>query len=116
MKEERLVLLGRFYDTTQAHIFRGILESAEIPCFVFDENHSATAWHIGIALGGVRIMVLASDYHRAFALASTHMHDFVKDHQKTPPPLIRKPYLKTIIGTIIGFMVGAPSIWRSKKK
>lgn len=114
-EEQKLILLGRFYDNVQAHIIRGILESHDIPCFVFDENHNNTAWHLGIAIGGVRLMVLSEHYESAQEILRDEMQRY-KEQIPERPPIIRKPYLKTIIGTIIGFFVGAPSIRPTKKE
>ncbi len=108
-----LIQLGRFYDITQAHIIRGKIENAGIPCFIFDEHHNATAWHLGIAVGGTRLMVLRDDYEAAREIAAHEMGKFIKDTPRDRA-IIRKPYLKTIVGTIIGFFIGAPSIPRSK--
>lgn len=110
-----LVLIGRFFDNTQAHIARGILETNDIPCFIFDENHSSTAWHLSLAIGGTRLMVHKDDYEQAVEL----LKDFKEINAETAKkerPLIRKPYLKTFLGSIIGYIVGAPSIRPEKRK
>lgn len=112
--QSKLVLLQRFYDSTQAHIIRGILESEDIPCFVMDENHNSSAWHLNIALGGVRLMVLSEDLEHARTILKEETDNYTNTLENKPA-IIRKPYIKTILGTIIGFMVGAPSIRPSKK-
>lgn len=115
MSEDKLVQIGRFFDSTQAHIARGILETNDIHCFLFDENHTSTAWHLNIALGGTRLMILRSDLEIALEI----LEDFEEINlspNKEKRAVIRKPYLKTIIGTLIGFFVGAPSIRPNKEK
>ncbi len=109
----RLVQTGRFYDSTQAHIARGHLETAGIPCCVFDHYHNTTAWDHNIALGGIRLMVHAQNYSRARAIVETI---FETERATTARELIRWPLIPTIIGTLIGIWVGAPSIWRTKRK
>lgn len=116
MSDDKLVLLRRFYDPTQAHIIRAKLEVSEISCFIMDEHHNASAWHLGIALGGIRVMVLSSDYDAANDLVRSEMDNYYAQTRQDNKPIIRKPYLKTFLGTVLGLIVGAPSIWRSKKK
>ncbi len=110
----KLVLLEKFFDSTQAHIIRGILESDGIPCFIMDESQNSSVWHLNIALGGVRLMVLSEDLERAREILKEETDNYTKETDNKPA-IIRKPYIKTILGTIIGFMVGAPSIRPSKK-
>ncbi|HPD83584.1 MAG TPA: hypothetical protein PLK85_07200, partial [Alphaproteobacteria bacterium] len=80
-----------------------------------DENHTSTAWHLNIALGGTRLMILSEDYDRALGIIKDTIEIEKKYYQNRKAPIIRKPYLKTFIGTIMGFLAGAPSI-RPKKK
>lgn len=114
MSEQKLVQIGRFFDPTQAHIARGILETNNVPCFLFDDNHTSTAWHLNIALGGTRLMVLSEDVDISLELLEEFRVKNLKEGQKKKN-IIRKPYLKTILGTILGFMAGAPSIPPDKK-
>ncbi|MEZ5813243.1 MAG: DUF2007 domain-containing protein [Alphaproteobacteria bacterium] len=113
--EGKLVLLGRFYDNVQAHIIRGILESHDVPCFIMDEHHNNAAWHLGIALGGVRLMVFAQDYERAQEILKEEMQHY-KAATPERAPLLRRPYLKTLLGTLVGFFAGAPSIRNFRKR
>lgn len=109
-----LAELGRFYDSTQAHIIRGKLEAEDIECMVFDDQHNSTAWHLGIALGGLRLMVLKEDLEAARNILKEEMQLY---HEQTPKPkgFIKRPVLKTLLGSVVGFFVGAPSIPPSKK-
>ncbi len=53
--DTKLVLLAKTLSPGSAHIIRGALESSDIPCFVFDDNHSSLG--VGIGIINTRIMV-----------------------------------------------------------
>ncbi len=115
MSDDRLILIRRFFNPVEAHIAKKILEDHDIHSFILDEHHSSSAWHLSIAIGGLRLMVLTSDYEEAQNVLNENLQKTAPE-KDTKAPFIRKPYWKTLIGTIIGFWVGAPSIWRSKRK
>lgn len=52
----------------EAHIIMGRLEAAGIKAFVFDDQMLSTNWLYAEALGGVRVMVLESQFKQAVAL------------------------------------------------
>ena len=52
--------VGRFLDPTDAHVLRGLLESAGVPVVVADANLVQTNSLWAIAVGGVRVLVPAS--------------------------------------------------------
>ena len=52
-----LVTIAQYFDPTEAHIVRALLESAGIPASVADANHVTANWPLAVALGGVRVQV-----------------------------------------------------------
>lgn len=101
--EQKLVLLERCFDLTQAHMIRGFLESNDIPCFLMDENHSAIAWHLTIAIGGARIMVFENDLEKAQSLLADVQEDASTKDTETKP-ILKKPYLLNIFLWLFGLL------------
>ncbi len=112
MNPNDLVIVDRCYDMTQAHILRGLLESNDIPCFLMDEHHSAVAWHMGPALGGLRVMVMQRDLDAAQAIIGVSDN---KETNETPKKILRKPYLRNILLGLFGLFSGAPLVWPKGK-
>ncbi len=55
-------------DLSMANLVRARLESEGFEVLVPDENMGSMAWHLGNAIGGVRVQVPAADLERAVAL------------------------------------------------
>lgn len=53
----KLILLRSFLNPNDAHFAKSILEDANIPCFIHDENTSIMAYGYSNALGGVKLMI-----------------------------------------------------------
>lgn len=68
MNEDKLVMLARFYDPALGHIAKTVLESHDIPSFIFDAEHTAVPWDIGLSMGATRLMVLESDFERGLKI------------------------------------------------
>lgn len=66
-----LVLLARFYDPVLGHIAKGVLENNDIPCFIFDSEHTTVPWDIGLSMGATRLMVLKNDRDKAMKILKT---------------------------------------------
>jgi hypothetical protein len=64
-EDSKLVLLARFYDPSLAMIAKSVLESHDIPCFVFDADHTIQPW---LSNTGARLMVLSDDREAAKAI------------------------------------------------
>jgi len=62
---EELVTISKFISLGEAKLAQGKLVSAGISAFVCDENMHALNWHIGMALGGIRLQVPDSQVVRA---------------------------------------------------
>jgi len=62
---EELVTISKFLNLGEAKLAQGKLVSAGISAFVCDENMHAMNWHIGMALGGIRLQVPDSQVVRA---------------------------------------------------
>jgi hypothetical protein len=114
--ENNLILFGRFYSHTEAHIYRGKLENAGIECFIFDDFHSTSAWHMGYAIGGVRLMIRAGDADRASALIEENLEARAQDDIKADDTMIpRQPWIWSLISVVVTFFSGAPFILKKKK-
>ena len=62
---EPLVTVAAFSFPLKAHVFRTLLESEGIPCFVLNENISRAYPHLTYATGGVLLKVRESDAEKA---------------------------------------------------
>ncbi|MGA2902991.1 MAG: DUF2007 domain-containing protein [Candidatus Korobacteraceae bacterium] len=62
---EELVTISKFLSLGEAKLAQGKLVSAGISAFVCDENMHAMNWHMGMALGGIRLQVPDSQVVRA---------------------------------------------------
>jgi len=60
-----LVTLTAAQDLTSARLFQGLLQSAEIECFIPDENMLSQASCLSGIAGGLRVQVRAADRQRA---------------------------------------------------
>lgn len=65
---EHFVLLRRSRDLPDAFLFQSILDSAEIECFLADENTIRMNWFWSNLLGGIKLFVRAADAGAALAL------------------------------------------------
>ncbi len=63
-----LVLLRRFRDLHEALLAKGKLDSAEVDCFLADDNMVRMDWFISNLLGGVKLMVDAERFAEASKL------------------------------------------------
>lgn len=59
------VTIAKFLNLGEAKLAQGKLISAGISAFVCDENMHAMNWHMGMALGGIRLQVPDSQLVRA---------------------------------------------------
>jgi rubredoxin len=73
---EELVTISKFFSLGEAKLAQGKLVSAGISAFVCDENMHALNWHIGMALGGIRLQVPDSQVVRALEV----LDDFDAEH------------------------------------
>jgi Putative prokaryotic signal transducing protein len=68
MTEEKLVTIATFHNEMEFLLARARLESAEIECFVLNENMlRMAAWHSHI-FGGIRLQVRESEAADASAI------------------------------------------------
>jgi len=72
---EELITISKFFTLGEAKLAQGKLVSAGISAFVCDENMHALNWHIGMALGGIRLQVPDSQVVRALEV----LDDFEPD-------------------------------------
>ncbi len=62
---EELVTISKFLSLGEAKLAQGKLICSGISAFVCDENMHAMNWHMGMALGGIRLQVPDSQVVRA---------------------------------------------------
>ena len=67
-EDERFVLFRRFRDLSDAFLFKSILDSAAIECFLGDENTIRMDWFWSNLLGGIKLFVRATDVNTASEL------------------------------------------------
>lgn len=67
-EDQHFVLLRRFRDLPDAFLFQSILDSADIECFLADENTIRMNWFLSNLLGGNKLFVRAADVGKASAL------------------------------------------------
>lgn len=76
--------VARFREPYQAHLARGVLESAEIDAYVLDDHLVGTNWLYSSALGGVRLYV--DDENEAAALEILNSEVEEPDDDDEPCP------------------------------
>lgn len=69
---EKLATVGTFSTPTEANIVRNHLEADGIRAFLADEAIVGMAWHLGTAVGGVKLQVAEDDVERALAVIESH--------------------------------------------
>lgn len=69
-EDQRFVLLRRFRDLPDAFLCKSILDSADIECFLADENIIRMNWFLSNLVGGIKLFVRAADLGAASALFS----------------------------------------------
>jgi putative signal transducing protein len=57
----KAVTIARFSGLLEASLAKSLLDSAEIPCFLVDDNMVRMAWFFSDGLGGVRLQVAEED-------------------------------------------------------
>ncbi len=75
---EEMVTIAKFLSLGEAKLAQGKLVSAAISAFVCDENMHAMNWHMGMALGGIRLQVPDSQVVRALEV----LEDFEPEETK----------------------------------
>jgi hypothetical protein len=67
-----LVTIATYGDAMEAAMARNYLESMGIPAFLMGDNMVAMAWHLGNAVGHVKLQVAESDRAEATAALCRH--------------------------------------------
>lgn len=111
MTTNKLVLAERFLEPTMAEIARAALEDAEIPCFLFDNNHSAVNFAILFAVGGSRLMVHEKDYERAQSVLAE-----LRETAEPDLPREKSSLLNIFLSVLITALTGAPTPLKEKRK
>jgi hypothetical protein len=74
-EDVKLVTVRRFRDLPEALVAKGLLDSANIECFLSDENTVRMDWLWSNALGGVRLWVREDDLSESAALLDYDFSD-----------------------------------------
>ena len=114
MTGDKLVLLERFLEPPMAEIARGVLETNEIPCYLFDKNHGSANYGVLFALGGVRLMVHESDYKNARAILNELKVIDESEPVKKERLTLKKAWL-LFISIFLTFISGTPTPIKGKK-
>ncbi|MEM6781965.1 MAG: DUF2007 domain-containing protein [Pseudomonadota bacterium] len=117
MSENGLIELTRSYNSFEAHSIRTLLNSYEIECFIMDENHIRNGWHMSLAIGGIRIMVMKSQYLAAKEILQKY-HSQENSAKETKPILPNTLFgkIKCSISTLVFFLTGLPFVLKLKNK
>ncbi|MCL4203612.1 MAG: DUF2007 domain-containing protein [Pirellulaceae bacterium] len=87
----KLATVGTFSTSTEASIVRNHLEADGIRVFLADEAIVGMAWHLGTAVGGVKLQVAEGDVERALAVIESHgaasiaEEEWQSDHAEDDP-------------------------------
>jgi hypothetical protein len=68
---DKLVTVAEFATPIEARLAKNRLEAAGIPTFLGDEETVGNLWHLGLALGGVKLLVADDDIQRAMDVLAT---------------------------------------------
>lgn len=66
------VTVARYFDPSEAHVVRALLESAGLMATVADDHHVTANYPLSTALGGVRVQVPADEVEAASELIAAY--------------------------------------------
>lgn len=81
-----LLTVKIFQNTSEAHLFKLRLESEGIDCYLFDENINSMNMLYGVATGGIKVKVNASDTERVKSVLQK-----IEEEQKAKDIFIKCP-------------------------
>jgi hypothetical protein len=67
-----MITVARFFEPSEAHVVRALLESAGLTATVADDHHVTANYPISTALGGVRVQVASEDLEAARDLVAAY--------------------------------------------
>lgn len=67
-----MITVARYFEPSEAHVVRALLESAGLMATVADEHHVTANYPISTALGGVRVQVPDEHVEAAMALVAAY--------------------------------------------
>jgi hypothetical protein len=115
MVDDPLVEITRVYDYTQAEIMRSALQGHGFYCVLFGDNHHSVQPHLGIALGGIRVMVREHQAQEARNFLELAAWDEPAIEQPPALPRSRKGWWRAL-GSLLTFILGAPMPMRDRIK
>ncbi|MEM7051705.1 MAG: hypothetical protein AAF604_18705 [Acidobacteriota bacterium] len=66
------VTVGRYLSLVEAQLARSALEGSGVPAWIPEEQMGGVHWQLGVALGGIRLQVAATDSEAAEKLLASH--------------------------------------------
>ncbi|WP_375559031.1 hypothetical protein ACE193_14970 [Bernardetia sp. OM2101] len=81
-----LLTVKVFSTSTEAHLFKSKLESQGIDCYLFDENINSMNMLYGVATGGIKVKVNASDTEKVKSVLQK-----IEDEKKAKDIFIKCP-------------------------
>lgn len=66
------ITIARYFEPSEAHVVRALLESAGLRATVADEHHVTANYPLSTALGGVRVQVPAEEAEAAAELVAAY--------------------------------------------
>jgi len=79
LEERPLVVVAKFRDLPDAHLAKGLLDSAGIECYLRSENMIRLDWFVSNALGGIALVVRPEDADAATEMLAQPPEDFTPD-------------------------------------
>ena len=76
-----LITIATFNEPIEANLARIQLESEGIPAYLADEATVGIAWHLGTAIGGVKLQVSEDDAQRALSVLEEKTPIVSSDHE-----------------------------------
>ena len=113
--DDPLVEIARVYDYTQAEIMRSTLQGHGFYCVLFGNNHHRMQPHLGIALGGIRLMVREHQAEEARNFLELAAWDEPAIEQPPALPRSRQGWARSL-GALLTFFLGAPLPMRKRIK
>ncbi len=85
-RQSGLSVLGSYLYLHEADIAKALLDSYGIESFILDEHQIRQRWHLGVALGGVKLAVAPEHAYRARQVLEEDRSDVLEDIEEQQLP------------------------------
>jgi hypothetical protein len=97
------VTVARFNTAVDAHILRGRLEDEGIPSNIVDAETVTMAWHLGQAVGGIKVQVFANDKERARdIIENSSVLQEIEPDEAEEGDVLRKTTRRALLASFLG--------------